>query len=430
MKLHTKGAAALAALSLGLTACGGGDGGSGGAAEFTYWSMYKQDEVRAKIVQDAVAAFTKETGIKVNVVFQGRENLKKLQPTLVGGNVGADLVDGAAFNVLNLLQSTGNAADLSDVYAAKVAGEDRTVADAIPDTYERLVTDGGAKYLVPVAVHSWQIFYDAKRHPELAAAQPRTFDELLAVLDKLKQQGRKPLALDGDIPGYPAKWTATLLIRELGPGGLTKVLQDRSGAGFDDPKVLKAAEYMEKLGKGGYWADGWDASKFPAIQQKWAQGQSDLLFMGTWAPSETGEIAGGQFEYRSFPFPATEAGHDSQETTLFGFAVTKKARNAAAAKKFIEYFLGKKWMDRIPAEDKVLSVRADTGTPKELADAKKALESASAAHFALDGVQKMGDWETKIFNPMSKEILAGRLSAADFVAQLKARTVEWWKANA
>ncbi|MER6951935.1 ABC transporter substrate-binding protein [Nonomuraea sp. NPDC000554] len=429
MKLHTRGAAALAALSMGLTACGG-DGGSGDGKQFTYWSMYKQDEVRAKIVQDAATAFSKETGIKVNVVFQGRENLKKLQPTLVGGNVGADLVDGAAFNVLNLLQVTGNAADLSDVYAAKITGEDKTVAEVMPDTYERLVTDGGAKYLVPVAVHSWQIFYDARKHPRLAQQPPQTFDELLAVLDELKQQGRKPLALDGDIPGYVTKWAATLLIRELGPGGLTKVLQDRSGAGFDDPGVLRAAAYMEKLGKGGYWADGWDASKFPAIQQKWAQGKSDLLFMGTWAPSETGEIAGKEFEYRSFPFPKTAAGHDSQETTLFGFAIPKKARNAESAKKFIEFFLNKKWMDRIPAEDKVLSVRVDTSTPKELADTKRTLDSATSAHFALDGVQKMGDWETKIFNPMSKEIMAGRLSAADFVAQLKAKTVEWWKANA
>ncbi|WP_187414895.1 ABC transporter substrate-binding protein [Nonomuraea sp. PA05] len=430
MRLHTPGTAALAVLLLSTTACGGTDGEAGAAAEFTYWSMYKQDEVRAKIVQDAATAFTKETGIKVNVVFQGRENLKKLQPTLVGGNVGADLVDGAAFNVLNMLQATGNAADLSGVYAATIPGETRTVADVVPDTYERLITDGGAKYLVPVAVHSWQVFYDAKRHPELAEQPPRTFDELLAVAGELKRKGRTPLALDGDVAGYPPKWTATLLIRELGPGGLAKVLQDKSGAGFDDPRVLKAAAYMERLGKGSLWADGWDASKFPAIQQKWAQGESDLLFMGTWAPSETGEVAGEGFEYRSFPFPETESGFDSQETTLYGFAVPAKSRHAEQAGKFIAYFLNKKWMDRIPAEDKVLSARTDTTTPPELADTKKALGSATAAHFALDGVRGMGDWETKIFNPLSKEILSGRLTGAQFVARLKTETVEWWKVNA
>lgn len=420
--------AALCVLATAVTACGGGSG-EADAKEFTFWSMYKQDEVRAKILQDAAAAFTKDTGIKANIVFQGRENLKKLQPTLVGGNVPADLVDGASFGVLNLLQATGNAKDLSAVYQQKVTGESETVGDVIPDGYEKLVTDKNAKFMVPAWVHTWQIFYNEKNLPEVAKQPPATFDELLALLDKRKAEGKAPLALDGDILGYVSKWVSTLMIRELGPGGFATVLNDQSGAGFDDPRVLKAAEYAEKIGKGGYFIDGWDASKFPAIQQKWAQGQADLLFIGTYGPSETAEIAGQNFTYRSFPFPKTEAGNDSQEITLYGFAVPAKAKNAESAEKFIAYFMNKKWLDRIPAEDKVLTVRKDTTTPAALADAKAALDGASSVHLALDGVTKMGDWETKIFNALSKDLISGELTAKDFVATLKADTVEWWKAN-
>lgn len=431
MKLPRTGVAALAlsALTLAVSACGGDGGGQSDAKEFTYWSMYKQDEVRAKILQDAAAAFTKDTGIKANIVFQGRENLKKLQPTLVGGQVPADLVDGATFSVLNLLQATGNAKDLSGVYKQQVTGEQQTVGDVIPDGYETLVTDKGAKYMVPAWVHTWQIFYNEKNLPEVAKQAPATFDELLTLLDKRKAEGKAPLALDGDILGYVSKWVSTLMIRELGPGGFAKVITDPSGAGFDDPKVLKAAEYAEKVGKGGYFVEGWDASKFPAIQQKWAQGQADLLFIGTYGPSETAEIAGKDFTYRSFPFPKTEAGNDSQETTLFGFAVPSKAKNAENAEKFIAYFMNKKWLERIPAEDKILSVRKDTGTPEALKDAKQALDSASSVHLALDGVSKMGDWETKIFNALSKDLISGKLTGKDFVAKLKTDTVEWWKAN-
>jgi raffinose/stachyose/melibiose transport system substrate-binding protein len=413
-----------------LTACGGSATGGGDSKEFTYWSMYKQDEPRAKVIQDAVAAFTKETGIKVQLVFQGREVLNKLQPTLVGGNVAADLVDQSQFKIRDTLAATGNARDLSGVYDAKVTGESRTVGEIVPKAYQDLVKDkDGQTYLIPTNVQTWQVFYNKKQLPDVAAKPPRTFEEFMAVLDRRKAAGRAPLALDGDILTYVDQWVSTLMIRELGAGNWKKALEDRSGAGFDKPEVLKAAQYAERIGKGGYFVDGWDASKFPAIQQKWAQNKADFLYMGTWGPSETGEIAGKDFEYGSFPFPKTAAGHDSEQASLYGYGIPKKAKNGGAAEKFIRFFLGKKWMERLAAEEKSLTVRADVPAVKDLQGPQQALKDASAVHVSQDGAEGMSDWETKIAQPMSKKLISGRIDAAGYVAELKKSTVNWWKAN-
>jgi raffinose/stachyose/melibiose transport system substrate-binding protein len=426
----SKAVLALAAVVLSAAACGGTDSGGSASKEFTFWSMHKQDEPRAKIVQAAAAEFTKATGIKVNIVFQGRENIKKLQPTLVSGNVPADLVDNSQSNILNMMQVTGQAKDLSAVYGQKAGGESQTVGDVIPDNYEQLITAGGAKYMVPTTLHTWQIFYNAAKLPNVAAKPPQSFDELIALLDESKAAGRPALALDGDILGYVSQWTTHAMLRELGPGGLAKVLTDKSGAGFDNPGVLKAAQNIERLAGGKYLIDGWDASKFPAIQQKWAQGQADYLFLGSYGPSETAEVAGPGFKYASFPFPKTAAGFASNEVALFGFAVPAKAKNAENAEKFISFFMDKKWLERIPAEETVPTVRTDTATPPELADVKKVLDAGGEVHLSLDGVSTMSDWKTKIYDPMCKDLFSGKISAADFTAKLKADTVNWWKVNA
>ncbi|MFI6325020.1 ABC transporter substrate-binding protein [Nonomuraea sp. NPDC050556] len=426
----SKAALALAAVVLSAAACGGTDSGGSASKEFTFWSMHKQDEPRAKIVQAAAAEFTKATGIKVNIVFQGRENIKKLQPTLVSGNVPADLVDNGQSNILNLMQVTGQAKDLSAVYQQKAGTEGGTVGDAVPDGYEKLITDKGAKYMVPTTLHTWQVWYDGARLPEVAAKPPQTFDELIAALDASKAVGRPAIAVDGDILGYVAQWVSHSMMRELGPGGFAKVLTDKSGAGFDNPGVLKAAQNIERIAKGKYMIDGWDTSKFPAIQQKWAQGQADFLFLGSYGPGETAEVAGPKFAYRSFPFPKTAAGFASNEVNLFGFAVPAKAKNAENAEKFIAFFMDKKWLGQIPGAEKVLTVRTDTDTPPQLADVKKVLDAGGDVHLQLDGVSTMADWKTKIYDPMCKDLFGGKISAADFVAQLKTKTVDWWKVNA
>src|SRR5207248_928029 len=69
-----------------------------------------------------------------------------------------------------------------------------------------------------------------------------------------------------------------------------------------DPGFLKAATETAKLPK--YLIDGWDAAKFPQVQQRWADGDARFLYMGTWAPSETREYldkqgAGTKLEYGS-----------------------------------------------------------------------------------------------------------------------------------
>jgi raffinose/stachyose/melibiose transport system substrate-binding protein len=426
---------AAAALGLAATACssGGSATGSGAAKDqsFTYWSMWKQGEPQAKVLQTAIGQFTKDTGIKVNVQWKGRQVAQQLAPTLNTANVPADLIDTSDRFAYAQLQATGQAKDLSPVLGEQVPGEaGHTVGDVIPKSYLGLATTDGTLWQIPYELITTQIWYNAAAQPGVAAQPPATWDDFTALLAKEKAAhgGAGPLALDGDVADYDAYWTYFAVLRELGPGAFGKAAADKSGHSFTDPQFVEALSRVEQLVKAGDFTAGYDSSKFPAVQQAWAAGKSDFLLMGTWAPSETGPFAAPGFSYRSFPLPPTAAGGDiSSDISGIGFSIPKKAKHSAAAEQFIAYFLAKSHLAGIAAEAKNITSRPDIPVAPALADAQKTLAAGHVVE-TLDGVKETdAEWYTKVFCPLNSSFLAGKDSAADFAAKLASGTADYWK---
>ena len=51
-----------------------------------YWSMWEATEPQGQVIQEAVDAYTEQTGVKVDLQFKGRTgNREALQPALDGG---------------------------------------------------------------------------------------------------------------------------------------------------------------------------------------------------------------------------------------------------------------------------------------------------------------------------------------------------------
>ena len=53
--------------------------------KLVYWSMWNEAEPQGKVIAEAAREFEKETGIKIEVNFNGREIRKTLQPALDAG---------------------------------------------------------------------------------------------------------------------------------------------------------------------------------------------------------------------------------------------------------------------------------------------------------------------------------------------------------
>ncbi|MCL2730211.1 MAG: extracellular solute-binding protein [Actinomycetia bacterium] len=407
-----------------VTACSGT--GPGSSKEFTYWSMWKQGEPQQKVIAAAVADFQRQTGVKVKVQWQGRNNLQKLVPALNTNSV-PDLVDGPYVKLVPALVATRQSLGLTAAFDTAVDGT--TAGKLVPAKYLKTIDikdAAGKPWMLPYSLTSDAVWYDAAAHPELRTDPPRTWDDFIALLNRLKQAGQTPLAADGDVTGYNAAYLSTLIVRNLGPGGLKKIASDRTGNAWLDPAVLDAAKKVEQLVRGGYLIDGYKASKWPAQQQKWANGKAALMFMGSWLPTESATYAEKGLTYASFPFPTTGAGHDSMRADFVGFAVPKKAHHAADAQRFAAFLLNKKYQDELGQEAKVIPVRADAATSPEMAGVKKSLDSADSFHQQNDGVAFPG-YNEKLFWAKDDELFFGKISADTFVHDMQAAQAAYWK---
>src|SRR5699024_5437094 len=283
----------LAVGALALAGCSGGEGGDGGAV--TYWSQWEQGEPQAEILQEAIDDFTAETGIEVEVEWQGRQIMQKVQPLLRSGDV-PDVVDASSNDIRATLVRAGQARDLGDLFATQVPGEDTAVEEALGD-YGELITDDemDGPFMLPTIMMAQSVFYDGNAHPDLK--QPENWPEFMDMLTELKsERGSGPIALDGDVGSYGAVWTSAALIHELGAGGLNEIAADETGQAWDNPQARTALEHIAQLTEGDFWAPGSFGSKFPQMQERWAAGEADLLFMGSWAPQETSTSTTEDFE--------------------------------------------------------------------------------------------------------------------------------------
>lgn len=423
----------LSALALGgvlaVTASGCAPQGGGDNDTLTYWSMWKEGEAQQKVMAQAIADFEDETGITVDVQWQGRDNVKKVVPTLNTNKV-PDLLDGSFAKLAPILAETGQAAPLTEAYDTKVDGE--TASDLIPRKYRdvgSLTTEGAdAPWMLPYSLTSDAMWFNAAEHSELAENPPATWDDFINTLDELKADGETPIGIDGDVSGYNAYWYTTLMMRLDGPGSLKKMAADESGEAWGSPEALKAAEMVSELVDGGYFIDGYNASKWPAQQQNWAANKAALMFNGTWIPTETGPYAADGFEYSSFPFPTVDDGPVSQRADFVGFAVTAKAHNSENAQKFASFFLGKEYQDALGTEAGILPIRADAAVGDDMVSVKEALDNADSFYQQNDGITFPG-YSEKLLWPTLDKLVLGTVTPEQFIDQMKSGQADYWKQN-
>ncbi|OZM70952.1 sugar ABC transporter substrate-binding protein [Amycolatopsis antarctica] len=406
--------------------------------EFSYWSMWTEDEPQGKVMSKAIKCFTEKTGVKINVQWQGRKGYtQNLVPALNTDNV-PDLFDQDVSKVSAAVMQPGGTQSMDDVFDMKVGEGEKTVKDVLdPTSYDfpQNKDTSGANFMVPYELQSSAWWYNKDKIPDFQP--PKTMPELIAAFDKAKAAGGGPVAQDGDIPFYNMYFFTQIAERFVGSGGLYQAATDKTGQAWkSEPGYLKAAEETAKIPP--YFIEGWDAAKFPQVQQRWADGEASFLYVGSWVPSETREYLGKQgggaaINYGSFQFPMPEgATKDTIEQMSIGFSVTKKAKHPEAAKAFSAYMLNKDILIGMTSVADNLVPRTDLPVPDDLKDLKTAFDDPKKEkvlqYDGLDGIAG-GKWATEVFDPLNLELLKGSINAQQFVDGLSAKSAEFWKSQ-
>ncbi|GHC96887.1 sugar ABC transporter substrate-binding protein [Nocardiopsis terrae] len=345
--------AGIAAIALMATACSndGSDGGDEGAEQSTLviWS----DPERAEAIQSAAAEFAEANGIEVDVQNVSFDDIQ-------GDVVNAHQAGNAPDVFIGAHDWTGNLMRNGAVQPIELPS-DR--ADAIDPTALEAVSLEGQLLGVPYTQEN--IFL--MRNTELAPDAPETFEELVEVGTRLKDDGEvdEVLAMAVGQEGDPYRMNALMSSAGgylFGQDGNGDWNPDDLGVGTDETIAA-----MEKIAEYGEEGEGVLRRSIELENEAslFFEGDAPFFVAGPWT---IGDANASDIDYEISAIPGFEGMDPASPYIGYqAFFVTEGSANSALAEEFV--------VNHVTDSDFVLSLyEADPRTPVQT----EALESVSA----------------------------------------------------
>ena len=411
----------IAAMVVGCGKKSDGDGGDKGGKKLVYWAMWSEDEPQAKVIKDAIAKYTEDTGVKVDVQFKGRNGQREgLQPAL-DAKQNIDLFD----EDVNRVNGTWGKylMDLEDMakdYEAEHGNE--TLFKIARNAYGQTHDGDDTLHTIPYQPSIFGFFYNKTLFDKAGIeAVPTTWEELDAACAKLKEAGITPITADD---AYMTSFIGMHLARYIGQDGVKSLVTGEASndvtVTWDDPKVLAAAESFADFAEKGYFSKNIATNKYPAGQnQEFAPGEAAIVICGSWLPNEAKESVADDLEWGYFNYPSVPDGTDDSTANNIAnqvFAINKDSKMADEAFELITYITTGEFDKKMTEE--ALCIPTDKANsdawPTELAGVKEGFDATTTYYDWAAGVESNNDL-TPVLQQNTLDLAAGKIDAAGFI---------------
>ena len=339
------------------------------------------------------------------------------QPSDVIMNSGADMMD------LSTLVNEGAIEPLDDLLAAPAWDSEGSVADTLlPGT----VKDGtfqGKFFVVNVAFTVWGNWYNGALFDREGWAPPKTFEEFFTLAPQIKAKGIAPYVYDA-VHGYYPRWALMATVwKSAGKQAVIDIDNLKENA-WRAEGVLPALEAWEKLVKDKLVLPG--KLDHTQSQQAWLDGKAAFIQVGTWLKNEMAATIPPGFEMKLSDYWGLGASDKAPKDVFAGagegFVVPSKAPNKAAAKEFLRAVLSKAGSAKFAELTKSLASTKGSGDNVQdaaLATANELMKNAGPDLILTKCWDFYADLDKESQN-LSQELMAGRLTAAQFVDKMQA----------
>ncbi len=257
-------------------------------AEVMHWWTSAGESAAVKQLADA---YNSAGGQWVDNAIAGSENaIPAAMSRITGGNP-PTAMQMTMGKLLDDLVAQGLITNIDDV------AKEENFAKILPDTFLKAVTYNGHVYAVPVNNdgQNW-LWYNKAILEKAGVAEPKTFDDLFAAMDKIKVQGEViPLAMGGQSWQQGLTFLTVLLNKE-GSETYYKVLRDL------DVNAVRSAEFRDAVDAFGRLRDYTDNAiagrEWNVATNMVITGKAAFQFMGVWSKGEY--IAAGQTPDKEF----------------------------------------------------------------------------------------------------------------------------------
>lgn len=274
--------------------------------------------------------------------------------------------------------------DLTDALRGKLP--DGTVwEESILPSFKPFLQYEGRYYAVPMDAVVMLFHYNKDIFERYNLQEPRTWDDLLAVAQKLKDAGVTPFAVTGTFTPYMGLYWDHLLLRMVGPEAVKAVLFGGTSI-KENPGFLKAAKMLRELVDRGYFLKGFEGVDFTTAQMEFFKGNAAMILMGTWLVGEMKDSIPPGFRLGLFPFPEVPGGQGDQAGlfgTTFTYSVAKASKVSDLAVEMLRRAATKEQQAKRVEALQTASPYKGVPAPKDLPGIDRILESAGQSPMHL-----------------------------------------------
>lgn len=146
-------------------------------------------------------------------------------------------------------------------------------------------TYDGKLYGLPRNTDIAVFYYNQKMFEDNGWEVPQTYDELLALADKINAAGITPVAMDGG-DGWPmAIYLSDLLYKLTGSDYSTIISDAISNGDFSASELQQATELMKDAADAKLFQNGYDSQDYGTAMNLFTNGQAAMFYMGSWETS-------------------------------------------------------------------------------------------------------------------------------------------------
>ncbi|XVQ08197.1 ABC transporter substrate-binding protein [Spirillospora sp. CA-255316] len=272
--------AVLAALSLsaGTAACGtSGPAGGGASGEIRAWTL--QGDAVNKVERDGVAAFNRAAGAKVRLeTFLNDPYKQKLQVAMGAPNAPDVFINWGGGHLKQYVDAR-QVADLTPEFTK----DPNWPARFLP-VVMKTAQLGGRYYGVPErGMQPIVLFYNKDVFAAAGAQPPKTWDDVLALVDTFKARRITPFALAGSQGWTELMWLEYLLDRIGGPAKF-KAIADGTPGAWKDAAVVRALTMIRQLIDRGAFGGNFASVDYDVggASTLFATGKAAMHLMGSW----------------------------------------------------------------------------------------------------------------------------------------------------
>ncbi|WP_030868202.1 ABC transporter substrate-binding protein [Streptomyces sp. NRRL S-37] len=324
-------------LALSLSACGDGNGGASADDGKIHVLVY--GDASNKVEKQLVDTFNKTSDVKVVLdTIPGADYQQKLQ-TIISTPQAPDVFFNWGGGSIKPFVKAGLLMPLDDFIKKNPDLENKF----LPSVFNNAVVDG-KPYGVPMRGTQPVLLFHNKAVLKKAGVQPpKTWDELLDAVEKLKDEGVTPISLGGGDIWPTQMWFQYLFDRIAGPELFAKAVEGDKSA-WESPDAKKALDMIRELVDAGAFGKNYDSVKYTngGSVQLVASGKAGFELMGSWYYSQQltdhKDFAEKDLGYSAFPAVAGGKGDPKNVAgnTNNYYSVMKKTKHPEAVAEFLK----------------------------------------------------------------------------------------------